>query len=179
MEFLRELVNNNIIILPTDIKDSTVQKTISELLYISSQNTDDIKIFIKSNGGDVDGGFAIINTMRLIKNNCITICVGETSSMGTYILAAGTRGKRFSLPLCRLMIHQICAGAEGNIPMMELQLRETQIYNDMLLRDFSKNIGKSLSFVKSVTKEDNWLSAQEAVEMGIVDKIVKRISEIR
>jgi ATP-dependent Clp protease protease subunit len=179
MEFRKELVENNIIILPTDITDITAQEIVSELLYISTQNADDIKIYIKSDGGEVDAGFSIINTMRLIKNNCITICVGETSSMGTYILAAGTKGKRFSLSLSRMMIHQIFAGTEGNIPMMELQLKEVQIYNDMLLRDFSKNIGRSLSFVKSVTREDNWLSAQEAAEMGIVDKVIRKVSEIK
>jgi ATP-dependent Clp protease protease subunit len=179
METKKELIENNIIFLPANISDSSAQKTISELLYISTQNRDDIKIFIKSDGGGIAAGFAIINTMRLIKNNCITICIGETSSMGTYILAAGAKGKRFSLPLVRMMIHQTSAGTEGNLSSMEVQLREVQIYNEMLLKDFSKNINRSLTFVKNATVNDNWLSTQQALEMGIIDKIIKRYSEIK
>lgn len=169
----------NIIFLPNDIDEETIQLPVRELIEISLKNKNDINIFIMSNGGNVNAGFEFINVMRLIKNKCRTICIGETCSMGAYILAAGEKGHRFCLPLSRIMIHQISAGVDGDIPQMTNQLRQAQIYNEMLLRDFAKNTNQKLSFVKNLTKEDKWFSAEEARSIGIVDKVIRNYNEIK
>lgn len=179
MDILQSLVEKNIVFLPQVITSETAIEVVQDILYIASENNDPINVFIQSEGGEVASGFAIINAMRMVKNVCRTICIGETASMGSYILAAGEKGHRYCLPLVRIMIHQISAGTEGNLPNMEIQLKEAKNYNELLLKDFAKNVGQTLPCVRDKTNNDLWMSAQEACEFGIVDKVIKTFAGIK
>lgn len=166
------LLKDRIIILSGEIDDMNANTVIAELLYLDSISHDDISLYINSPGGSVDSGFAIYDTMNFIKSDVSTICVGQASSMGAFILSSGTKGKRYSLPNGDIMIHQPLGGIEG-------QATEIKIVADRILKlrkrinnILSKNTNQSISKIEKDTERDYFLSAKEALDYGIIDKIL-------
>ena len=166
------LLKDRIIILSGEIDDMNANTVIAELLYLDSISHDEISLYINSPGGSVDSGFAIYDTMNFIKSDVSTICVGQASSMGAFILSSGAKGKRYSLPNGDIMIHQPLGGIEG-------QATEIKIVADRILKlrkrinnILSKNTKQSINKIEKDTERDYFLSAKEALDYGIIDKIL-------
>lgn len=174
-----ELLKNNIILVNGGITPKSSTDIIENLLTISCRNDDDIIMYLRCEGGLVDNGLSIIGVMNMIKNDVKTVCIGDCSSMGAFILSAGKKGKRYALPFSRIMIHQLSAGIEGKLTEMRDQLQEHDISNEVLMKEFAKNTGKKIAYVRNICKNDYYMSAQEALEFGIIDKIVRHQSEIK
>ena len=147
---------------------------VAQLLLLDSENPEkDIMLYINSPGGVITAGMAIYDTMNHIRADVNTICIGEAASMGAFLLSAGTPGKRMSLPHSRIMIHQPSSGTEGKITDQEIMLKEGIFLKKRLAEIFAKNTGKSLAQVEKDMDRDNWMSAEEAKEYGIIDEIIK------
>lgn len=175
----RQFLERNIIFLNDEINDESSSSVITNMLYMASRNEDPITFYVKSEGGNADDCFAIINTMNFIKNEVRTIAIGDCCSSGAYILAAGTKGKRFALPFSRIMIHQVNGGVEGEVSHIKVTYENIAQMNEMLLKDFARNTGQKLTTVRQATAFDNYMSAQEACDFGIVDKVVRNQHEIK
>lgn len=166
------LLKDRIIFLGTPINDAVANLIIGQLLFLENDDPDkDIFMYINSPGGSVSSGLGIYDTMRYIKPDIHTMCVGSAVSMGCFLLAAGTKGKRYSLPHSRIMMHQVSGGAQGNINDVEITLEEMQTVNRVLMTLLAENTGMSLEEVKGHYGRDKWMSASEAVEFGIIDSI--------
>ena len=167
------LLKERIIFLGTGVDDTVANLIVAQLLFLESEDKDkDIKLYINSPGGSVYSGLAILDTMNLIKPDVSTICVGMAASMGAVLLAAGAKGKRFSLPHSRIMIHQGSAGFEGTPSDIEITAREVlkaRATLDQLLADAT---GKPLDEVHKDTDRDYWMGADESVKYGLIDKVV-------
>ena len=166
------LLKDRIIILSGEIDDMNANTVIAELLYLDSISHDDISLYINSPGGEVTSGLAIYDTINFIKSDVKTICIGMAASMGAFILSSGTKGKRYSLPNGDIMIHQPLGGIEG-------QATEIKIVADRILKlrkrinnILSKNTNQSISKIEKDTERDYFLSAKEALDYGIIDKIL-------
>jgi ATP-dependent Clp protease protease subunit len=167
------LLKDNIIFLGTAIDDSVANAIVAQLLFLESEDPDkDIQIYINSPGGSVTAGLAIYDTMQFVKNDIVTYCVGQAASMGAHLLAAGTKGKRFALPSARIMIHQPSGGAQGQATEIEITYREIQRLKDNLAVTFSKHTGQPLKKVVKDLDRDYFMSAEEAVEYGIIDRVL-------
>ena len=169
------LLNDRIIMLFDEVNDQTASLVISQLLYLESQDPDkDISLYINSPGGSVTAGMGIYDTMQLIKCDVSTICVGLAASMGAFLLSAGTKGKRYATPNSEIMIHQPLGGVKG-------QASDIQIHADWIIKT-KKNLNKMLSeatgqpleVIEKDTDRDNFLSANEALEYGLIDKIITK-----
>lgn len=173
-DIFSRLLKDRIIFISGEINDTLANSVIAELLYLDSLNHEDISLYINSPGGVITAGMAIYDTMNFVKSDVSTICMGMAASMAAFLLSSGTKGKRYILPNADVMIHQPLGGAEG-------QATDIKIASDRILRlrnklnnILSKNTGKSLKKIEKDTERDNYLSADEALEYGIVDKIIKK-----
>ncbi len=171
------LLNDRIIVLSDEVNDVTASLVVAQLLFLESENPDkDIQLYINSPGGSVSAGMAIYDTMQFIKCDVSTICMGMAASMGAFLLAAGAKGKRFSLPNSEIMIHQPLGGARGQATDIQIQAEQILKIKDKLNRILSERTGQPLEKVIADTERDNYMSAQEALEYGLIDKIMdKRI----
>jgi len=167
------LLKDNIIFLGTPIDDSVANAIVAQMLFLESEDPDkDIQIYINSPGGSVTAGLAIYDTMQFVKNDIVTYCIGQCASMGAHLLAAGTKGKRFALPNARIMIHQPSGGAQGQATEIEITYKEIQRLKESLAGTFAKHTGQTLKKVMKDMDRDYFMSAEEALEYGIVDKVL-------
>jgi len=167
------LLKDNIIFLGTAIDDNVANAVVAQMLFLESEDPDkDIQIYINSPGGSVTAGMAIYDTMQFIKNDIVTYCMGQAASMGAHLLAAGTKGKRFSLPNSRIMIHQPSGGASGQASDIAITYREIQRLKDNLSAALAMHTGQTLEKVVSDMDRDYFMSADEALEYGIIDRVL-------
>ncbi len=167
------LLKDNIIFLGTPVDDTVANAIVAQMLFLESEDPDkDIQIYINSPGGSVTAGLAIYDTMQFVKNDIVTYCIGQCASMGAHLLAAGTKGKRFALPNARIMIHQPSGGAQGQATDIEITYKEIQRLKDGLAETFAKHTGQPLKKVQKDMDRDYFMSAAEAMEYGIIDKVL-------
>lgn len=168
------LLKDRIIFLGEDVNSHTANLIVAQLLFLAHEDPKkDIKLYINSPGGSVYDGLAIIDTMNFIQPDVQTIGIGLQASMGAMLLSCGTKGKRYILPNSRVMIHQPSSGTEGKITDQEIALKEGIFLKKRLAEIFAKNTGKDIKTVEKDMDRDNWMSAEEALQYGIVDEIVK------
>lgn len=167
------LLNDRIIFLGEDVNSHTANLVIAQLLFLAHEdNKKSIKLYINSPGGSVYDGLAIIDTMNFISPDVETIGIGLQASMGAMLLSSGAKGKRFALPNSRIMIHQPSSGTEGKITDQEIALKEGIYLKKRLADIFAKNTGKDFKQVEKDMDRDNWMSAEEALQYGIIDKVI-------
>lgn len=169
------LLKERIVFLGEDVNHHTANIIVAQLLHLAYENPDkDIKFYINSPGGSVYDGLAIYDTMNYIKPDIQTIGIGLQASMGAFLLSSGTKGKRFALPSSRIMIHQPSSGTRGKITDQEIDLRESIFLKNELNRILAKNTGQKLTKIEKDVDRDYWMSAQEAVDYGLVDRVIKK-----
>ena len=169
------LLNERVIFLGEEVNSHTANMIVAQLLHLAYENPDeDIKLYINSPGGSVYDGLAIYDTMNFIKPDVQTIGIGLQASMGAFLLSAGAKGKRAILPNARVMIHQPSSGTRGKITDQEIDLKEGLLLKEKLAHILAKNSGQKLEKLKNDMERDYWMSAEEAVEYGLVDKIIKQ-----
>lgn len=169
------LLNDRIIFLSDEVNDATASLVVAQLLYLEAQdNTKDISLYINSPGGSVSAGFAIFDTMNFIKCDVSTICVGMAASMGAFLLAAGAKGKRYALPNSEIMIHQPLGGMQGQASDMKIHADHIIKTRERLNTILSERTGKSIDEITRDTERDNFLSAAEAAEYGLIDKVIDK-----
>jgi ATP-dependent Clp protease protease subunit len=167
------LLKERVVFMVGPVNDQTANLVIAQLLFLESENPDkDISLYINSPGGSVSSGLAIFDTMQFIKPDVSTLCVGMAASMGAFLLAAGAKGKRFSLPNSRVMIHQPLGGVQGQASDIEIHAREILALRDKLNRILSERTGQTLETIARDTDRDNFMSAEDALQYGIVDKVL-------
>ncbi|ABR89176.1 ATP-dependent Clp protease proteolytic subunit [compost metagenome] len=167
------LLKERIIFLVGPVNDQMANLIVAQLLFLESENPDkDISLYINSPGGSVSAGMAIYDTMQFIKPNVSTLCTGLAASMGAFLLAAGEKGKRFSLPNSRIMIHQPLGGAQGQASDIEIQAREILYLRERLNAILAERTGKSVEEIAKDTDRDNFMSADAAVTYGMIDKVL-------
>lgn len=172
------LLKDRIIILGEEINDTVASLIVAQLLFLEAEDPDkDISIYINSPGGSVTAGMAIYDTMQYIKPDVSTICMGMAASMASVILAAGTKGKRFTLPYARVMIHQPLGGAQGQATEIEIHAREILRIRDEMNNIMSKHTGQPKEKIQIDTERDYYLTAEEAKTYGLVDEILTRKAE--
>ncbi len=166
------LLEDRVIFLSGEITDDVANLVVAQLIYLESKDpTKDISLYINSPGGSVSAGLAIYDTMNYIRCDVSTICIGLAASMGAFLLASGTKGKRFALPNSEIMIHQVLGGAQGQASDVEIQTRQLLKIKTKINRILAENVGKDVSVVEKDTDRDNYLSAEEAKSYGIVDEV--------
>ncbi len=174
-DIFSRLLNDRIIMLNGQVDDASASLIVAQLLYLEGQDPDkDISFYINSPGGSVSAGMAIYDTMQYIKCDVSTICIGMAASMGAFLLSAGTKGKRYALPNAEVMIHQPLGGAQGQASDILISARHIERTRENLNKILSENTGKSLEQIAIDTDRDNWLTANEAKEYGIVDKVIAK-----
>ncbi|HJV75927.1 MAG TPA: ATP-dependent Clp endopeptidase proteolytic subunit ClpP [Noviherbaspirillum sp.] len=167
------LLKERVIFLVGPVNDHSANLIVAQLLFLESENPDkDISLYINSPGGSVSAGMAIYDTMQFIKPDVSTLCTGLAASMGAFLLAAGAKGKRFSLPNSRIMIHQPLGGAQGQAADIEIQAREILYLRDRLNHILAEKTGRSVEQISKDTDRDNFMSAAEAAEYGMIDKVL-------
>ena len=174
-DIFSRLLNDRIIILSDEVNDQTASLVVAQLLYLEAQDPDkDISFYINSPGGSVSAGMAIYDTMQYVKCDVSTICVGMAASMGAFLLCAGAKGKRYALPNSEIMIHQPMGGTQGQASDMKIRTEWILKTRDKLNRIMSERTGQPLEIIERDTDRDNFMSAQEAKEYGLVDKIMDK-----
>jgi len=174
-DIFSRLLKERIIILSEEVNDVTASLITAQLLFLEAEDPEkDIQFYINSPGGSVSDGLMIFDTMNHIKPDVQTICMGMAASMGAFLLAAGTKGKRFILPNAEVMIHQPSGGAQGQTTDIQIAAQHIQRTKDRLNRILSEKTGQPLEQVAKDTDRDNWMSAEEAVAYGIVDQIMEK-----
>ena len=174
-DIFSRLLNDRIIFLSEEVNDTTASLIVAQLLYLEAQDPDkDIQFYINSPGGSVTAGMAIYDTMQYIKCDVATICVGMAASMGAFLLSAGTKGKRMALPNAEIMIHQPSAGTQGQITDMAIHMKRLQTIKERMNKILAENTGKSVEEVTAACERDNFMTAQEALEFGLVDRVLER-----
>lgn len=173
-DIFSRLLKERIIFISGEINDVTANSVIAELLYLDSLNHEDISIYINSPGGVITSGMAIYDTMNFVKSDVCTICIGMAASMAAFLLSSGCKGKRFILPNADVMIHQPLGGAEGQATDIKIASDRILGLRNKLNKILAKNTGNPLNKIAKDTERDNYLSADEALEYGIVDKIIKK-----
>lgn len=172
------LLKDRLIFVVGPIDDYMANIVVAQMLFLESENPEkEINLYINSPGGVVTAGLAIYDTMQFIKPNVSTICTGQAASMGAVLLAAGAQGKRYCLPHARVMIHQPLGGVQGQASDMEIHVRETLGVRDRLNRILARHTGQSVDKIKQDTDRDNFLSATDAVEYGLIDKVLEKRGE--
>ena len=167
------LLAERIIFLVGEVDDSMAASITAQLLYLEAMDTEkDIQIYINSPGGSVSAGLAIYDTMRYIKCDVSTNCIGLAASMGSFLLAGGTKGKRYALPNAEVMIHQVLGGAQGQATDVEITTRHLLNTKEKLNRMLAENTGRDYEVICAATERDKWMSAKEALEFGIIDKVM-------
>ena len=171
------LLNERIIFLGEDVNEHTANSVVAQLLHLAYVDPQaDISLYINSPGGSVYDGMAIYDTMNFIKPDVATYGIGLQASMGAFLLSSGAKGKRFCLPHAKVMIHQPSSGTHGKVTDMEIDMKETLEVKEMLAKIMAKNTGQKLAKVKSDMERDYWMSPQEAVKYGLVDKVLSKLS---
>ena len=174
-DIFSRLLNDRIIFLSEEVNDATASLIVAQMLYLEAQDPDkDIQFYINSPGGSVTAGMAIYDTMQYIKCDVATICVGMAASMGAFLLAAGTKGKRMALPNAEIMIHQPSAGTQGQITDMAIHLKRLQSVKERMNRILAENTGRPLEEVAQACERDNFMTSQEAQAFGLVDRVLER-----
>ena len=169
------LLNDRIIVLSDEVNDATASVVVAQLLFLEAQDPEkDISFYINSPGGSVSAGLAIYDTMQYIKCDVSTICMGMAASMGAFLLSSGAKGKRYILPNAEVMIHQPSGGAQGQATEILIAADHIQRTKQRLNKILSENTGKPIEQVAFDTERDNWLTAEDALEYGIVDKILDK-----
>ena len=172
-DIFSRLLNDRIIFLGEEVNDTTASLVVAQLLYLEAQDPDkDIQMYINSPGGSVTAGMAIYDTMQYVKCDVSTICVGLAASMGAFLLSSGAKGKRLALPNAEIMIHQPSAGTQGQITDMAIHLKRLEIIKRRLNKILADNTGKSLETVTADCERDNFMTAEEAKEYGLIDKVI-------
>lgn len=167
------LLAERIIFLVGEVDDSMAASITAQLLYLEAMDTEkDIQIYINSPGGSVSAGLAIYDTMQYIKCDVSTNCIGLAASMGSFLLAGGTKGKRFALPNAEVMIHQVLGGAQGQATDVEITTKHLLRTKEKLNRMLAENTGRDYEVICAATERDNWMSAEEALKFGIIDKVM-------
>ncbi len=172
-DIFSRLLNDRIVVLSDEVNDATASLVVAQLLYLESENPDkDIQLYINSPGGSVTSGFAIYDTMNFVKCDVSTICIGMAASMGAFLLAAGAKGKRFALPNSEIMIHQPLGGAQGQASDIKIHTEHILRTKDKLNQILSERTGQPLEKIVQDTDRDNFMSAQQAMEYGLIDKVM-------
>ena len=168
------LLNDRIIFLSEEVNDATASVIVAQMLYLEAQDPDkDIQFYINSPGGSVTAGMAIFDTMRYIKCDVATITIGMAASMGAFLLSAGTKGKRMALPNAEIMIHQPSAGTQGQITDMAIHMKRLQTIKERMNRIMAENTGNSVEEVTAACERDNFMTAEEALAFGLVDRVLE------
>ena len=171
------LLKERIIFLTGQINDNVASLITAQLLFLEAEDPKkEIYLYINSPGGLVTAGLGIYDTMQYVKPNISTLCIGQAASMGSFLLAAGTKGKRFSLPNSRVMVHQPSAGFQGQVTDIEIHANEVSSLKKRLNEIYSKHTGKSVDEVKSALERDNFMTAEVAKDFGLIDEVVEKRS---
>lgn len=171
------LLNERIIFLGEDVNEHTANSVVAQLLHLAYVDPQaDISLYINSPGGSVYDGMAIYDTMNFIKPDVATYGIGLQASMGAFLLSSGAKGKRFCLPHAKVMIHQPSSGTHGKVTDMEIDMKETLEVKEMLAKIMAKNTGQKLAKVKSDMERDYWMTPDEAVKYGLIDKVLTKLS---
>jgi ATP-dependent Clp protease protease subunit len=169
------LLKDRIIMLSGEVNDQVASSIVAQLLFLEAQDPDkDIYFYINSPGGVITSGLSMFDTMNYIKPDIVTICIGQAASMGAFLLASGTKGKRYALPHARIMIHQPSGGAQGQSTDIQIQAQEIQRLKDTLNEILAEKTGKTAKKIEKDTERDNFMSAKEAVEYGLIDKVLTK-----
>lgn len=169
------LLNDRIVFLSEEVNDVTASLVVAQLLYLEAQDADkEISLYINSPGGSISSGMAIYDTMNFIKCDVSTICIGMAASMGAFLLAAGTKGKRIALPNSEIMIHQPLGGMQGQATDIKIHADHILRIKDKMNRILAENTGKPLKTIEKDTERDNFMTAQQALEYGLIDKIIEK-----
>ena len=172
-DIFSRMLRERIIFLGEEIDDEMANSIVAQLLLLDSENPEkDIMMYINSPGGVITAGMAIYDTMQHVRADVCTICLGEAASMGAFLLSSGTKGKRMALPSARIMIHQPLGGAQGQATDIEIEAKEILRMKKELNTILSANTGQTLEKIYADTERDNYMSAQEAVEYGLIDKVI-------
>ena len=172
-DIFSRLLNDRIIMLSEEVNDTTASLIVAQMLYLESQDPDkDIQFYINSPGGSVTAGMAIYDTMQYIKCDVSTICVGLAASMGAFLLSSGAKGKRIALPNAEIMIHQPLGGFQGQATDIEIHAQQILRIKSNLTRIMAENCGKDVDVVRADCERDNFMSAEEAREYGLIDKVI-------
>ena len=173
-DIFSRLLNDRIIMLNEEVNATTASLVVAQLLYLEGQDPNkDISLYINSPGGSVTDGMAIYDTMQYIKCDVSTICMGMAASMGAFLLAAGTKGKRYALPNADIMIHQPSGGAQGQATDIEIHTKHILHTKQKLNEILAMNTGQPLDVIKQDTERDNFMTAQQALEYGLIDKVIE------
>ena len=174
-DIFSRLLNDRIIFLSEEVNDTTASLIVAQLLYLEAQDPDkDIQFYINSPGGSVTAGMAIYDTMKYIKCDVATICVGLAASMGAFLLSAGTKGKRMALPNAEIMIHQPSAGTQGQITDMAIHMKRLETIKARMNRILAENVGRNVEEVTAACERDNFMTSEEALEFGLIDRVLER-----
>ena len=174
-DIFSRLLNDRIIFLGEEVNATTASLVVAQLLYLESQDPDkEIQFYINSPGGSVTAGMAIYDTMQYVKCDVSTICIGLAASMGAFLLSAGTKGKRLALPNAEIMIHQPSAGTQGQITDMALHLKRLEVVKRRMNRILAANTGRSVEEVTADCERDNFMTAEEALQYGLIDKVIEK-----
>ena len=174
-DIFSRLLNDRIVVLSDEVNDATASLVVAQLLFLESQDAEkDISFYINSPGGSVSAGLAIYDTMQYIKCDVSTICMGLAASMGAFLLSSGAKGKRFALPNSEIMIHQPSGGAQGQATEIEIVAKHILRTKEKLNRILAENTGKPIEQIAIDTDRDNFMSAQEALEYGLIDRILDK-----
>ena len=174
-DIFSRLLNDRIIMLSEEVNDTTASLIVAQLLYLEAQDPDkDIQFYINSPGGSVTAGLAIYDTMQYIKCDVSTICIGMAASMGAFLLAGGAKGKRFALPNAEVMIHQPSGGAKGQATEIQIAAENILKTKKKLNKMLADNTGKPYEVVAADTERDHWMSADEALDYGLIDGIITK-----
>ena len=172
-DIFSRLLNDRIVMLSEEVNDTTASLIVAQLLYLEAQDPDkDIQFYINSPGGSVTAGMAIYDTMQYIKCDVSTICIGMAASMGAFLLSSGAKGKRIALPNAEIMIHQPSAGTQGQITDMAIHLRRLEVIKERMNRILADNTGKSIETVTADCERDNFMTAEEAKNYGLIDQVI-------
>lgn len=173
-DIFSRLLNDRIIVLSDEVNDATASLVVAQMLFLEGQDAEkDISLYINSPGGSVSAGFAIYDTMQYIKCDVSTICMGMAASMGAFLLSSGAKGKRYALPNSLVMIHQPLGGAQGQATEIEIMAKQILKTKENLNRILAENTGKSIEEIYRDTERDNYMSAQEALDYGLIDKVIR------
>ena len=174
-DIFSRLLNDRIVMLSEEVNDTTASLIVAQLLYLEAQDPDkDIQFYINSPGGSVTAGMAIYDTMQYIKCDVSTICIGMAASMGAFLLSAGAKGKRYALPNAEIMIHQPSAGTQGQVTDMAIHLKRLEVIKKRLNSILAENTGKDVETVTADCERDNFMTAEQAVEYGLIDKVIEK-----
>lgn len=169
------LLKDRIIMLSGEVNDQVASTIVAQLLFLEAQDPDkDIYFYINSPGGVITSGLSMFDTMNYIKPDIVTICMGQAASMGAFLLACGTPGKRYALPHARIMIHQPSGGAQGQSTDIQIQAQEIQRLKDTLNQILAEKTGQKPKQIEKDTERDNFMSSQEAVKYGLIDKVLEK-----